>query len=142
MYALIDLTKVKSVRSWKYYETIPDGRAIVPFSDLRAFGTLENVDLVATATELKQFIEKQKEQGLISGIPLEDTATQNGEKNPENSQTDGTTSGEGNTELGETEGSTESGGMQEILPPLEEGSKEEEIMPIDEGQKSKKGGKQ
>lgn len=140
MYALIDLTKVKSVRSGKYYETIPDGRAIVPFSDLRAFGTLENVDLVATATELKQLIEKQKEQGLTSGIPLEDTATQNGEKNPENSQTDGTTSE--STEPGVTEGGTDNGGMQEILPPLEEGSKEEEIMPIDEGQKSKKGGKQ
>lgn len=142
MYALIDLAKVKKVRSGKFYETLPDGRAIVPFSELRAFGTLEKVDIVATALELKQLIEKQKEQGITPGIPLEDTATQNGGKNPEDTQTDGTTSE--STEPGGTEGSTDNGGMQEILPPLEEGTLtgEEAIMPIDEERKAKKGGKQ
>lgn len=65
MYALIDLKKVREVRSSRFYETIPDGRAIVPLSELRAFGTLENVDIVATANELKKLIEKQKEQGVV-----------------------------------------------------------------------------
>lgn len=125
MYALIDLAKVKKVRSGKFYETLPDGRAIVPFSELRAFGTLENVGIVATALELKQLIEKQKEQGLTPGIPLEDTATQNGEKNPEDTQTDGTVT-DGTTSEG-----TEPGGIGE-----------EAIMPIDAEQKAKKGGKQ
>lgn len=138
MYALIDLAKVKKVRSGKFYETLPDGRAIVRLSELRAFGTLENVDIVATATELKQLIEKQKEQGITPGIPLEDTAAQGG-KNPEDAQTDGTASGEGNTEPGGTDG-TGQGDMQESIPTIESGSEEEGIMPIGEERKSEEGG--
>lgn len=79
MYALIDLKKVREVRSSRFYETIPDGRAIVPLSELRAFGTLENVDIVATANELKKLIEKQKEQGVVPPqevMPEEGTMTE------------------------------------------------------------------
>ena len=69
MYALINLSKVREVRKGRFYEQIPDGRCIVPFSELRAFGTLENVDIIGSSMELKELIERQKQEGITPSNP-------------------------------------------------------------------------
>lgn len=60
MYLLVNAEQLKS-RSGRY-ETMPDGRSIVPMSDQRILGTLKDVDIISTARELKQLIEEQKKQ--------------------------------------------------------------------------------
>ena len=60
MYLLVSTDQLKS-RSGRY-ETMPDGRSIVPLSDQKVLGTLKNVDIISTARELKQLIEEQKKQ--------------------------------------------------------------------------------
>ncbi|WP_405371564.1 hypothetical protein [Phocaeicola sp.] len=60
MYLLVSTDQLKS-RSGRY-ETMPDGRSIVPMSDQRILGTLKDVDIIPTARELKQLIEEQKKQ--------------------------------------------------------------------------------
>lgn len=60
MYLLVNAEQLKS-RSGRY-ETMPDGRSIVPLSDQKVLGTLKNVDIISTARELKQLIEEQKKQ--------------------------------------------------------------------------------
>lgn len=73
MYVLIDLNKTRKARSARSYETLPDGRSIVPLSDLRAFGSLQGVDIIATATELKQLIDLQQRK-----MRQEDNRTEKG----------------------------------------------------------------
>ena len=60
MYLLVNAEQLKA-RSGRY-ETMPDGRSIVPMSDQRILGTLKGVDIISTARELKQLIEEQKKQ--------------------------------------------------------------------------------
>lgn len=60
MYILVNPVQLKK-RSGMY-ETMPDGRSIVPLSDQKILGTLKNVDIIATARELKQLIEEEKKQ--------------------------------------------------------------------------------
>lgn len=60
MYLLVNAEQLKT-RSGRY-ETMPDGRSIVPMSDQRILGTLKDVDIISTARELKQLIEEQKKQ--------------------------------------------------------------------------------
>lgn len=60
MYILVNPVHLKK-RSGMY-ETMPDGRSIVPLSDQKILGTLKNVDIIATARELKQLIEEEKKQ--------------------------------------------------------------------------------
>ena len=37
-----------------YHETMPDGRLILPISDLRMLGSIPNCQIVASAKELKE----------------------------------------------------------------------------------------
>lgn len=60
MYILVNPVQLKK-RSGMY-EMMPDGRSIVPLSDQKILGTLKNVDIIATARELKQLIEEEKKQ--------------------------------------------------------------------------------
>lgn len=60
MYLLVNAEQLKKRSSM--YETMPDGRSIVPMSDQRILGTLKDVDIISTARELKQLIEEQKKQ--------------------------------------------------------------------------------
>lgn len=48
----------------KYFESMPDGRAIADFSMLRVIGSVGDVQIVSSAEELKQIIEEQKASGL------------------------------------------------------------------------------
>lgn len=61
MYILI---KPEQVKRRGFYETMPDGRAILPFSDLKMLGTVKDVDVIATSRELKSLIKEQKDSGL------------------------------------------------------------------------------
>ena len=63
MYILIDKKKLKEADS-RFHERMPDGRLILPFSALRTLGTVTGVDLIATATELKQLIARQEAAGI------------------------------------------------------------------------------
>lgn len=60
MYLLVNAEQLKKRSSM--YETMPDGRSIVPLSDQRILGTLKGVDIIFTARELKQLIEEQKKE--------------------------------------------------------------------------------
>ena len=61
MYILVNQEQVKRRG---FYETMPDGRAILPFSDLKMLGTVKDIDVIATARELKVLIQEQKDSGL------------------------------------------------------------------------------
>lgn len=48
----------------RYFERMPDGRAIADFSMLRVIGSVGDVQIVSSADELKKMIEEQKASGL------------------------------------------------------------------------------
>ena len=48
----------------KYFETLPDGRAIADFSMLKVLGSIENVEVVATTDELRKKVEMQIQSGM------------------------------------------------------------------------------
>lgn len=41
--------------------TLPDGRVYIPISEMRNVGTLLDIDIIGSARELKELIEKQQE---------------------------------------------------------------------------------
>lgn len=47
----------------RYFERMPDGRAIADFSMLRVIGSVGDVQIVSSAEELKKMIEEQKSSG-------------------------------------------------------------------------------
>lgn len=61
MYALI---KQEQLKGKGFYETLPDGRIILPFSELKMMGSVSDIDVISSARELKGLIKKQKESGL------------------------------------------------------------------------------
>lgn len=56
-----EVLKAKGIEN---YETIPDGRAVVDFSMLRVLGSIPDVEIVSTASEVLAKIEEQKKSGL------------------------------------------------------------------------------
>lgn len=63
MYALIHVNDIQ-VKFDTHCERMPDGRLIVPFSQLKMLGSVANMQVVATARELKAMIAEQKESGI------------------------------------------------------------------------------
>lgn len=59
----------------KYFERMPDGRAIADFSMLRVIGSVGDVQIVSSAEELKKMIQEQKDSGLY----ITDVDTESGE---------------------------------------------------------------
>lgn len=55
----------------KYFERMPDGRAIADFSMLRVIGSVGDVQIVSSAEELKKMIEEQKSSGLYETVDTE-----------------------------------------------------------------------
>nr|DAI56939.1 MAG TPA: hypothetical protein [Caudoviricetes sp.]DAK99764.1 MAG TPA: hypothetical protein [Caudoviricetes sp.] len=55
----------------KYFERMPDGRAIADFSMLRVIGSTEDVQIVSSAEELKKMIEDQKASGQYETVDTE-----------------------------------------------------------------------
>lgn len=55
----------------KYFERMPDGRAIADFSMLRVIGSVGDVQIVSSAEELKKMIEDQKASGQYKTVDTE-----------------------------------------------------------------------
>lgn len=55
----------------KYFERMPDGRAIADFSMLRVIGSVGDVQIVSSAEELKKMIQEQKNSGLYDTVGTE-----------------------------------------------------------------------
>lgn len=72
MYILVNKTNVRNEEILKmYHETMPDGRLILPASDLRMLGSVTNCQIVATAKELKELIRinaEEVEQNEVDGV--------------------------------------------------------------------------
>lgn len=63
MYILVKKTDVSNEEILKmYHETMPDGRLILPISDLRMLGSIPNCQIVASAKELKELIKINAEE--------------------------------------------------------------------------------
>lgn len=63
MYVIVNKSKLRG----KYFgvtNTLPDGRVYFPIGEIRSVGTLLNVDIIGSARELKELIEKQIEEGI------------------------------------------------------------------------------
>lgn len=121
-YILVDRERVKDRA---FHETMPDGRVILPFSEVKMSGVLENVTIVPSAIALKAMIQEQKDNGVHPPLELPGTVESG---NGETAGDGGTGSGdyedyeevdeapETGTETG-TEGGTETGeGLEGGLP--------------------------
>lgn len=65
MYVLIDIEQLaEKSRKEEFFEKMPDGRAILPISELKTMGSVTNVDVITTARELKELIRQQNEAGI------------------------------------------------------------------------------
>ena len=63
MYILVKKTDVSNEEILKmYHETMPDGRLILPISDLRMLGSIAECQIVASAKELKELIKINAEE--------------------------------------------------------------------------------
>ena len=121
-YILVDRERVKDRA---FHETMPDGRVILPFSEVKMSGVLENVTIVPSAIALKAMIQEQKDKGVHPPLELPGTVESG----------DGETAGDGETVSGDyedyeevedapetgnetgTEGGTETGdGLEGSLP--------------------------
>lgn len=63
MYVIVNKSKLRG----KYFgvtNTLPDGRVYFPIGEIRSVGTLLNVDIIGSARELKELIDKQIEEGI------------------------------------------------------------------------------
>lgn len=63
MYILVDK---KEVKDQAYHRTMPDGRVILPLGSLKTMGSMTNVDIITSSTELKALIQEQKASGLYN----------------------------------------------------------------------------
>ena len=89
-YILVDRERVKDRA---FHETMPDGRVILPFSEVKMSGVLENVTIVPSAIALKAMIQEQKDKGVHPPLELPGTVESG----------DGETAGDGGTEIGDYE---------------------------------------
>lgn len=80
MYILVKETDVRNEEILKmYHETMPDGRLILPISDLRMLGSIPNCQIVASAKELKELIKINAEEvanNKVDGVQDETEATE------------------------------------------------------------------
>lgn len=99
-----------------YHETMPDGRLILPISDLRMLGSIPNCQIVASAKELKELIKINAEEvanNKVDGV-----------------QGDGTEDGDtveagGQTEATETERPEDTGAQEGTVEQPEETAESE-----------------
>lgn len=62
-YILIAPEKARE-KGLEYFETLPDGRAILDFSYLKVLGSMGQVEVVGSASELNALIDAQRKSGL------------------------------------------------------------------------------
>lgn len=117
MYILVKKTDVSNEEILNmYHETMPDGRLILPISDLRMLGSIPNCQIVASAKELKELIKINAEEvanNKVDGV-----------------QGDGTEDGDtveagGQTEATETERPEDTGAQEGTVEQPEETAESE-----------------
>lgn len=117
MYILVDKTNVRNEEILKmYHETMPDGRLILPASDLRMLGSVTNCQIVATAKELKELIKinaEEVEQNEVDGVQGDGTEDGN------------TVEAGGQTEATETERPEDTGAQEGTVEQPEETAESE-----------------
>ena len=83
MYILVKKTDVSNEEILNmYHETMPDGRLILPISDLRMLGSIPNCQIVASAKELKELIKINAEEvanNKVDGVQGDDTVEAGGQ---------------------------------------------------------------
>lgn len=132
MYLLIKEENVKNAQVLgMFHERMPDGRLILPVSELKMLGSVSDCQIVASAKELKELISSSAESvapedGMQDDDNAPDTgegidAGGNGEEVPDGGQQEDTGSEEG------TEGMTDNGTAAdggENVPETEGGEEE------------------
>lgn len=59
MYVIVEKAKLEG-KFFGIMNTLPDGRVYIPISEMRNVGTLLDIDIIGSARELKELIEKQE----------------------------------------------------------------------------------
>ena len=60
MYVIVEKAKLEG-KFFGIMNTLPEGRVYIPISEMRNVGTLLDIDIIGSARELKELIEKQQE---------------------------------------------------------------------------------
>lgn len=117
MYILVDKTNVRNEEILNmYHETMPDGRLILPASDLRMLGSVSNCQIVASAKELKELIKINAEEvanNKVDGVQGDGTEDGN------------TVEAGGQTEATETERPEDTGAQEGTVEQPEETAESE-----------------
>lgn len=111
MYILVEEKDVKNAQVLSmFHERMPDGRLILPVSELKMLGSVSDCQIVASAKELKELISSGAENSLPEdGMQDDDNAPDtsegidaggNGEEVPDGGQQEDTGSEEGMTDNG------------------------------------------
>ena len=92
MYILVKKTDVNNEEILNmYHETMPDGRLILPISDLRMLGSIPNCQIVASAKELKELIKINAEEVANNKVDgVQGDATEDGNTVEAGGQTEAT----------------------------------------------------
>ena len=103
MYVIVEKAKLEG-KFFGIMNTLPDGRVYIPISEMRNVGTLLDIDIIGSARELKELIEKQQEamqgtedidpgfsqeQNSDSGASEEGDGSVTGPEQPAGAKTDG-----------------------------------------------------
>lgn len=117
MYILVKETDVRNEEILNmYHETMPDGRLILPISDLRMLGSIPNCQIVASAKELKELIKINAEEvanNKVDGVQGDGTEDGN------------TVEAGGQTEATETERPEDTGAQEGTVNQPEETAESE-----------------
>lgn len=80
MYILVKEKDVKNAQVLSmFHERMPDGRLILPVSELKMLGSVSDCQIVASAKELKELISSGAENSLPDGMQDDDNAPDTGE---------------------------------------------------------------
>lgn len=92
MYILVKKTDVSNEEILNmYHETMPDGRLILPISDLRMLGSIPNCQIVASAKELKELIKINAEEVANNKVDgVQGDGTEDGNTVEDGGQTEAT----------------------------------------------------
>lgn len=93
MYVIVEKAKLEG-KFFGIMNTLPDGRVYIPISEMRNVGTLLDIDIIGSARELKELIEKQQEamqgsEDSDSGASEEGDGSVTGPEQPAGAKTDG-----------------------------------------------------
>ena len=86
MYVIVEKAKLEG-KFFGIMNTLPDGRVYIPISEMRNVGTLLDIDIIGSARELKELIEKQEAMQGTEDIDPGFSVT--GPEQPAGAKTDG-----------------------------------------------------